>query len=394
MNVRQREQAVNLCLGGLLLVVATHLRAADPPSPEPDAPAAEAIAGPVELPAMPAVRLAVPDPYTDEQSYLAAKRAEVDGFVALVEQTDDPLEQCRHRLSAANIILSYLVEPWCSAKLLRIEEFAPPSDLDEVRKTFAEVNRLLRRVDETLVQLVKANETPDPMVSGFRHALETLDAFREAIRIYLLSDVTNEDSVSPTRRAASRLSAWLEEDDERIRMTATFWQACLRERVSKPKRVRQLLGPVLADAPVAAVHAALFSRLLSCRIVAKSEGYVTSLALLTQLEARCDRWFISEVDEYDASRAIALVEMQVAADWYRRLADSKDDTVLTWCVERIKTLTEQHFGGEALTVLRMSPAVPILELPEQEKPGRSDPEAQAPGDPSPDRESRPTGTPD
>ncbi|MCH8150139.1 MAG: aminotransferase class I/II-fold pyridoxal phosphate-dependent enzyme [Planctomycetes bacterium] len=77
---------------------------------------------------------------------------------------------------------------------------------------------------------------------------------------------------------------------------------------------------------------------------------------------------------------------EAVADWYRRLADSKDTTVLTWCVERIKKLTDEHFGGGALTVLRLLPAVPILELPEEMKPGRPEPEAQAPGDPSPARE--------
>ena len=386
MNAGQQKKAVRRCLCGLFLVVTTPLQAADPPLPKPDAPATEAAAEPVELPTLPAVRLAVPEPYKDEQAYLGAKRAEVDELVALAEQTDDPLEQCRHRLSAANMILSYLVEPACSAKLLRIEPAAQPPAPDEVRKTLDDADRLLRRVDETLVQLAKANETPDPMVSGFRHALETLNAFREAIRIYLLSDAANEESVSLTRRAASRLSAWLEDDDERVRITATFWQACLRDRVSKPKRVRQLLGPVLADAPTGAVRASFFSRLLSCRIMAKTEGYVTSLALLTQFEARCDRWFISEADEYNAARAVALVEMQVVADWYRRLADSKDNSVLTWCVERTRKLTEQQFGGDALTVLRLSPAIPILELPEQQQPGRSEREAQAPDDPNSDHE--------
>ncbi|MCH8240987.1 MAG: hypothetical protein IH897_00075 [Planctomycetes bacterium] len=386
MSAGQQKQAVSRCLCGLFLVVTTHLQAADLASPKLDAPAAEEpTAGPVELPTLPAVRLAVPEPYKDEQAYLGAKRAEVDGLVALAEQTDDPLEQCRHRLSAANMILSYLIEPACSARLLRIEPAAQPPDVDDVRKTLDDADRLLRRVDETLVQLAKANETPDPMVSGFRHALETLDAFREAIQIYLLSDAASEESVALTRRGASRLSAWLEDDDERIRITATFWQACLRDRVSKPKRVRQLLGSVLADAPTGAVRAAFFSRLLSCRILAKTEGYVTSLALLTQLEARCDRWFISEADEHNASRAVALVEMQVVSDWYRRLADSKDDTVLTWCVERIKKLTEEHFAEDALTVLRLSPAVPILKLPEQQQPGRSEPEAQAPGQSEPRR---------
>lgn len=383
MSVGKRKKTVSRCLGGLLLVATAHVQAADLPSPKPDAPAVEATAGPVELPTLPAVRLAVPEPYKDEQAYLGAKQAEVDGLVALAEQTDDPLEQCRHRLSAANIVLSYLVEPACSARLLRMEPAAQPPDVDDVRKTLADADGLLRRVDETLGELAKTNETPDPMVSGFRHALETLTAFREAIQIYLLHDAEDEESVVLTRRAASRLSAWLEDDDEAIRITATFWQACLRDRVSKPKRVRRLLGSVLADAPTGAVRAAFFSRLLSCRIMAKTEGYVTSLALLTQLEARCDRWFISEADEDNAARAVALVEMQVVSDWYRRLADSKDDTVLTWCVERIKKLTEEHFAEDALTVLRLSPAVPILKLPEQQQPGRSDPEAPGQSEPRP-----------
>lgn len=387
MSMGQGRTSVILCLGGLVFLLTADGHAQDPPpTREPSAASAGPTAGTAELPALPAVQLAVPQPYDDERAYVDARRAEVDELVALAEQVDDPFEQCRHRLKAANVILSYLVEPACSAKLLKIEPASQPPIKDEIRGRLTDADRLLRLVEGALAEGAKASETPDPRVSGLRHALETLDAFREAIGIFLLSEAASEETASATRRAASQLSALLEDDNERISTAATFWQACLRERVSKPKRVRQLLGPVLADPPSGAVRLAFFSSLLSCRLLAATDGYVTSLALLTQLEARCDRWFVSERDEHNASRAVALVEIQIVADWYRRLADSKDGAARTWCLERIRNLTEEHFAEEALTVLRLSPVVPILELPEQQEPGRSEPEAESPVDPSPDRD--------
>lgn len=379
--------SVILCLCGLVFLMAADARAQDPPpTREPSAPSAGPTADNAELPVRPAVQLAVPQPYEDERAYVDARRAEVDELLALADRVDDPFEQCRQRLKAANVILSYLVEPACSAKLLKIEPAAQSPIKDEIDRTLDEADRLLRRVEDTLAEVAKTSKTPDSKVSGLRHALDTLDAFREAIGIFLLRGAASEETTSATRRAASQLSALLEDDNERISNAATFWQACLRERVSKPKRVRDLLGPVLADPPSGAVRMAFFSSLLSCRLLAKTDGYVTSLALLTQLEARCDRWFVSASDEHNASRAVALVEMQIVADWHRRLADSKDGITRIWCVERIRNLTEEHFAEDTLTVLRLSPAVPILELPEDQGLGRTAPEAQAPGDPSPDRE--------
>ncbi len=384
MMIGQSRTSVILCLCGLAFLMAADAHAQDsPPTREPSAPSAGPTAGSAELPALPSVQLAVPQPYEDERAYVDAKRAEVDELVALADQVDNPLEQCRHRLKAANVMLSYLVEPACSAKLLKIEPAVQSPIKDGIGGRLDEADRLLRRVEDTLAGVAKASETPDPRVSGLRHALETLDAFREAIGIFLLSETASEKTTSATRRAASQLSALLEDDNERISNAATFWQACLRERVSKPKRVRQLLGPVLADPPSGAVRLAFFSSLLSCRLLAKADGYVTSLALLTQLEARCNRWFLSKSDEHNASRAVALVEMQIVADWHRRLSDSKNGPTRTWCVERIRKLTEEHFSEDTFTVLRLSPAVPILELPEEQGPGRSKPEAQAPGQSEP-----------
>ena len=149
----------------------------------------------------------------------------------------------------------------------------------------------------------------------------------------------------------------LEDDDGRVVAAARFWQAVLREGSSDPQRLFQLLKPVMADLAGDSAHA-FYSRLLSCRLMASSKEFVSTDALLIQLEVRCDQWFTNEVDRANAVRTVALFEMRVVADWYRHL--EKDEAARAWCVERIKKITATHFTGDANTVLRLSPAIPIM----------------------------------
>jgi hypothetical protein len=113
---------------------------------------------------------------------------------------------------------------------------------------------------------------------------------------------------------------------------------------------------------------AFFARLLRCRLIAARGGPATALALLMQIEERCDEWFTGDKEREEAVRAARLVRIQILVDWHDSLDSSGSASERQWCVERIKVLVDEHFGDNNGPVLRLTPAIPLLAQPPEEKP--------------------------
>jgi len=317
------------------------------------------------LPDLPPVLLATPDSFADEATYLNAKKTECQRLTDLSVAESDPLVQGRYMLAAANTMLSFLVEPACSRAFLSLD--ASAQDKRALHDVLDQVENLLDRANEVLAKVKPGDENKDPVLRSLQRASESLQAFHGALKTYLVEDVAEDELPSTRRHAASKLSPMLEDNDVRVVAAARFWQAVLRRGSSDPQRLLQLLRPVMADLASDSAHA-FYSRLLSCRLLASSKEFVSADALLMQLETRCDQWFANEADRADAVRAVALFEMRVVADWYRHL--EKDEEARAWCVERIKQITATHFSGDTNTVLRLSPAIPLLVTPDDRERGR------------------------
>ena len=108
-------------------------------------------------------------------------------------------------------------------------------------------------------------------------------------------------------------------------------------------------------------------------------------APLAQIEQRVEDWMGDDTESGNARRAAKLVRIQIMANWHDGLDDVKDDAERRWCIDRIQRLATEAFGENDNTVLRLTPAVPIVvrieELPEMHDDSESEAQAvQSPDD--------------
>ena len=124
---------------------------------------------------------------------------------------------------------------------------------------------------------------------------------------------------------------------------------------------------------------ALFASVERCRLLAMQGGQATALALLMQVEGRCEEWTgttglpVGETETQDqAVRMVQLAQMQILGDWFDH-AGSNDAgegrqaevrrIERKWCADRISKLTEEGFGGDDKGLFRLSEAIPIIAKP-------------------------------
>ena len=74
----------------------------------------------------------------------------------------------------------------------------------------------------------------------------------------------------------------------------------------------------------------------------QQESFASALALLIQIEDRCDTWFTKKEDRANAFRATTLVELQVLRDWHEHLSDPKQAKERQWCADRLAKLVKER----------------------------------------------------
>lgn len=186
------------------------------------------------------------------------------------------------------------------------------------------------------------------------------------MRAFLLGG-DDPESLRASRRAASRLSVLLEDDNPQIAAAAGLWQACLRSRDSDPSRALELLDAALADLPRESLPFSFFARLLRCRLIAARGGHAAALALLTQIEDRCEDWLPDESQRNDAMRALALTEFQILRDWHGALTEPNQSEERQWCIDRARHLAAERFTEEHHSLLRLNPCIPLPAIPHNAK---------------------------
>ena len=307
------------------------------------------------------VRLAPVVGFDDDADHLRSIADRTTDLSAQAEKESDPARRAVFLLAAANLILSHQLEPICSRNLLHLS-----IDGDALKNRIA-VGKSFDRADALITQTERLLREPigDGEMSADEHntladQTRTLRIFSTALRAYLLSDGGN-DSVDLARRAAAGLSPLLEDKRPSVAAAARLWQATLRSRVDDPQRTLTAIDPPLLDPSEDSMPYAFFSRLLRCRLVAQLGGESAALGLLLQMEERCLHWLAGDADRRNALRAVKLVEIQILTDWRKRLSES--DAERQWCADRIEALTADGFGKNADTVLRLTPAIPMIAPP-------------------------------
>ncbi len=329
-------------------------------TPTSDAPAAaDTAASAVVLPTMPQVRPAPMPGFDDDTAYVRSIADRATEHAARADQADDPARRTDHLLAATNLILAYQLEPTCTRRFLHIDRDEGGLDEAAIRTALDRADGFTGKAGKILNELKGRDDLPDGWVEESRHQLETLQAFASGLRAYLLPG-EKADTAPAARRAASRLAPLLEDRSRQVVAAATFWQACLRSREADPKPTLSALAPALADPPRESMPYAFFARLLRCRLVAEHESPAVALALLLQVEERASDWLATDGEKQDAARAAQLARVQIIADWHGRLEGLDHAVERKWCVDRIGALVSAGFGENGDTVLRLTPAIPII----------------------------------
>ncbi len=307
----------------------------------------------------PAVRLAPMPGFDNNTAYARSIAARVEELTSQASQADDLTRRVDLLAASANLVLAHQLEPACTHTLLQLrrdeevfQEAASRAALDRADKLITEAHDALRKLDDR-------NDLPDGWLAQSKRNLETLEVFALGLRAYLLPGASDE-AVRGVRRAVSRLAPLLEDQSPAVTAAANLWQACLKSRGSDPARALSVLGPALADPPRESMPYAFFARLQRCRLIAKRGGPAAALALLMQIEEHCDDWLTDNTARDDAMRATQLVRIQILIDWHDHLNASSKAAERKWCADRIKALVADRFAEGSETVLRLTPAIPII----------------------------------
>ncbi len=340
------------------------------------APVTAPVPAPVATPSdLSVVRVALPNGFSDEASYAQSVLIRVDGLELAAQRSEGALAKTEMLLAAANTILATALESACTRRLLQLDD-GQPQDSGDITALLDRADTLLESSDTSLRELASkgANESGLPEDDGAGGAeelsskLDTIRAFSQALRAHLPNDVGDgadpgADAARSARAAASALSPLLEDRDPGVAASARFWQAVLRSTEDDLTPALSILGSATTALPEGSMPYAFFSRLLRCRLLADQGGWAVALTLLMQIEERCNDWFSGDVDRDRALRTCALVRIQILDAWRDRLPSDTAEDERKWCVDRISRLRGERFGGDDTTVLRLSPAVPVLAIP-------------------------------
>lgn len=286
----------------------------------------------------------------------ASKRTTDESIAQLIERTATAtvaVDKVQLALAAANLILAEGIEPACSRAILQLDDSETDASL---KGALGQAGNLLATAKATLDRTDAAEGGADEWRPQAAHRLDTLQAFHAGLSAYLLP----AKDTRTARRAASRLSPLLEDADRSVAAAATFWQACLRSLDPDSSRAMSVLDLALSDVRPGDLPYAFFARLLRCRLVAREGGHAAAIALLIQMEDRCDDWFAEETDRGDAVRTIHLTRSHVLKAWGKRLENTDDQPARQWIDDHLQRIANESFREGENTVLRLRPVIPVI----------------------------------
>jgi hypothetical protein len=321
-------------------------------------------------------------PCDDPSAYEAC----VDDYARHLAQTADGLteqEAVPARLAAANWILTYQIEPVASRWFLGL---ATTGEIDRAAAAVRQAREHLDRIKRTPEKQDESTSTrpaapPDTEASA---QCETLDVFARSILAAWSRNASDGKEEDPDV-AAAKLALLLEDERPDVAGAARLWRAALFAETGRRDRAMALLSRPLAPLAPDALRFDFYSRLYRCHCVADRGGNAVATALLLEIEAQAEEWFLEAEIQQEAARAAAAVRSHVLQDWCDSLVDPDRDAERQWCIsalERIRTRTCED--AEPCKILRLGQAVPLLvDLPERPDHTSSPPATTKPA-PQPD----------
>ena len=306
----------------------------------------------LSAPTLPEVQIRSIPGFDEEKDLRQELGQQVQRVVKSVQDAQSKKDRIERLSAAANLILSRQLEPQVTAKILDTKGL-PGSESDTLE--------LLNQADSLIQQAqtqLKDSES-DESLDGIGDRLETLSAFATAMRAYLIP-IDGAQKESNMRSAISSLSPVLEDGNIQIAAAANLWQACLRASEGDVARAIDILPFPAANIDKDAMPYPFFAKQLRCRLQTERGGHAGAIAMLIQMEERCDEWFEQKPDRADALRTTRWMQLRALVDWFGKFDATKQIDERKWCINRVKELTEESFSDDDKTVLRMSPSIPFV----------------------------------
>ena len=331
----------------------------------------ESVAG--DLPPIPEVQFAAPEGHENFAAYQDWVAQELHRLEQAAEQPDDPAERRVLLTTAANHALAHGLSLAATCRVLSIKGGVCDQDAAAL---IARVEKLLgrARIDPGQPE-GRIDQEADPAA-----APDTVDRkaalhdFAKALRAAMSPDRSLNDA---GRAAASGLSRWREDPDPGISSAAGLWQAFIRSAEMDRTPALSILGLATTDPKPGTLPFAFFGRLLRCRLVAQ-DSPAAALALLLQLEERCQTWFSGPQQEF-AARTCAFVRLQILRQWCDRLDDPEKEEERRWCVDQVEKLTSDVAMDPVL--LPLSPVIPLMVTRDEAAPAQPASDPATPDDP-------------
>ena len=299
----------------------------------------------------------------------------IEELTALADKSTDVRVRSELRLAAADLTLGEQLEPVATRSLLGLD-FG--HQRQEALDAAVAAKRWIDETAKTLDGIDPSGGDNEEWLSQRQEEVQRLGAFGDALAAYL-TPAGDDSAYRRLRTAASGLSVMLEASDQRIAGAASLWQAALFLNAGLADRALALLEPALAAPPTKHVRPAFFARLLRCRAIAEQQRYTTALALLFQLEERCEEWFPVQADRGDALRAVTIVEWQVLRDWHESLDADSHAPQRQWCADKATAFLQERFTDETRAILRLGRSVPLIAaVPDAAAPHAPRPAPEAP----------------
>lgn len=357
--------SVWLCGVGASLLSASLLRANDAPA---------------SFPPVPPVSFGDKTALSDGQIVL---RENVQRLSTLAKKTDNALLRAELRLAAANVILAKRLELSCTRVFWGVAESdgyhlsseelhqsltdaekllgLAKKDLDSARKALADSPPEVPAADDDEAAEPENRSDQDDLRKRYSMASShrrTLMAFHRALQTALIPP-TGEGAARESRRAASELSALMENDNPRVAMAAKFWQAYLRKAEPDPKATLSRLSYALDEVAEADQPYAFFSRVLRGIVLADHERPIAAITLFTQMEERALIWFSDDAERERAVRAIVWIRVRLLREWHNRLDPKTQAEEREWCRDRASQLIQRSLAEPNL-LPHLAPAIPML----------------------------------
>ncbi|MEE9293924.1 MAG: hypothetical protein V3W34_03020 [Phycisphaerae bacterium] len=318
-----------------------------------------------ESPHPPTIHLSTgifPAEVADEQAYTMWLADRAQQLMEAAGTAEESKQRIKLRLAAINWVLASQCEPPMSR---RLQHIGTPHDRELVKELTRQGLKELEVVRAELERFTAPLEHDQDAADGFESSIELLASFAEALHA-CVTQASEPDAGTIYRKAALKLSVYLEDDRRQVAAAARLWQGVLYGKAERIDRSLRLLPLPSEPTGHHALRYDFFARLLRCRHLARRQAFAAAWSLLLTLEERSQEWFVTLRSRSEAGRATALARLELCTGWSNHREGPSRQATKAWCDELTAQMRDTYLppDGEH-SVTRLAAAAPtIMEIPD------------------------------